>query len=77
MENQLEGKLQVFCCEDCMSKFTALLHQVNRTCSLSYFEINANQFQVKYVQITWEKMYLEFGISGGLFPHHPGVGARI
>lgn len=30
MENQLEGKLQVFCCEDCMSKFTALLHQTAR-----------------------------------------------
>ncbi|NP_001272816.1 zinc finger MYM-type protein 6 isoform b [Mus musculus] len=30
VENQLEGKLQVFCCEDCMSKFTALLHQTAR-----------------------------------------------
>ncbi|XP_052033368.1 zinc finger MYM-type protein 6 isoform X3 [Apodemus sylvaticus] len=30
VENQLEGKLQVFCCEDCMSKFTALLYQTAR-----------------------------------------------
>ncbi|XP_051027117.1 zinc finger MYM-type protein 6 isoform X1 [Acomys russatus] len=30
VENRLDGKLQVFCCEDCMSKFTALFHQTAR-----------------------------------------------
>ncbi|XP_055467261.1 zinc finger MYM-type protein 6 isoform X2 [Psammomys obesus] len=30
VENQLEGKVQVFCCEDCMSKFTALFYQTAR-----------------------------------------------
>ncbi|XP_050012644.1 zinc finger MYM-type protein 6 [Alexandromys fortis] len=30
VENRLEGKLQVFCCEECMSKFTALFYQIAR-----------------------------------------------
>lgn len=30
VENRLEGKLQVFCCEECMTKFTALFYQVAR-----------------------------------------------
>uniref|UniRef100_A0A8C6QMA7 Zinc finger, MYM-type 6 n=1 Tax=Nannospalax galili TaxID=1026970 RepID=A0A8C6QMA7_NANGA len=28
VENRLEGKLEVFCCEDCMSKFTVLFYQM-------------------------------------------------
>ncbi|KAL6038956.1 hypothetical protein STEG23_010045 [Scotinomys teguina] len=30
VENRLEGKVQVFCCEECMSKFTALFYQIAR-----------------------------------------------